>query len=486
MITDEEMQEYEELLELEAAHTDFKSFIRYTMPKYDFSWHHDILIERLNKLIHQKNQRIIIQMPPRHGKSELVSRRFPAFLLGRDPDHEIIACSYSASLAATFSRDVQRIMESEKYHKIFPDTVIPGTEWAKERPDANRYRRTTTLFEVCGHDGQLLSAGVGGSITGEGASTLIVDDPLKNEEEALSETIREAVWGWWTSTAYTRLEGGANVIVCQTRWHLQDLAGKLITEMELGGEKWEVISLPAICPSSGPTSDLDKRKAGEVLWENKYPIDRMEIIKRQVGSRVWSSLYQQSPIIEGGNIVKEEDFQYYNKLPFDVDRWREAYLVTSWDLTFSDTGKSYVVGVVLAKHGPSYYLLDIYRKKATFSETKNAILRMAEKYPQCRTILIENKANGPAIISELKKVIPFIIPVEPSGKKDERMHSIAPIIEAGNFLLPANHPMTKIVVDEMTSFPNAENDDICDAVSQGLNRYMTMRGIRHLEAITRF
>lgn len=483
-VSDETLDEYEKLLKQEAAFTSFHAFIEYTMPKYKFNWHHDAMIERLDKLVHQKNQRIIIEMPPRHGKSELVSRRFPAYFLGRHPDKEVIACSYSAALATTFNRDVQRILESEEYHEVFPDTLIPNTVFSREHPDNAKYKKTTSLFEIIGHSGQLLSAGVGGSITGQGADLLVIDDPFKNEEEAMSEVIREGVFGWYNSTAYTRLEGGANVVICMTRWHLQDLCGKLISEMEFGGETWEVISFPAI--ATAKRCEIDPRKKGEPLWPGKYDIERLETIKRQVGARVWSALYQQSPIIEGGNIVKADDFQYYNILPFDLTRWREAYLVTSWDLSFKETGKSYVVGVVLAKHGPNYYLVDIYRKKASFSESRNAILRFAEKYVQCRTILIEDKANGPAIISELKKKIPFIIPVTPTSSKDERLHAIAPIIEAGNFLLPANHPMTKPIVDEMTSFPNAENDDITDAISQGLTHYMEMRGLRHLKATSKW
>ncbi len=485
-LSNKEIEEYESLLKLEAAHNSFREFIAYTMPKYQFGWHHEILIDRLDKLVHQKNQRIIIAMPPRHGKSELVSRRFPAYLLGRDPDNEIIACSYSAHLAATFSRDVQRIIETEEYNKVFPDTLLPSSKFSRHIPEASKYRRTSNIFEIVGQKGQLLSSGVGGSITGSGANTLLVDDPIKNEEEAMSEITRESIWGWWNSTAYTRLEGGANVIVCATRWHKQDLSGKLISEMEHGGETWEVISLPAIASKMQTGHELDKREVGEALWPEKYPIERLDVMKRQVGARVWSALYNQSPIIEGGNIVKEEDFRYYTSLPFNVNLWREAYLVQSWDLSFKSTGKSYVVGVVLAKHGPDYYLVDIYRKKAGFLETKNAILKMSERYPHCRTILIEDKANGSAIISELKRKIPFIVPVQATASKDERLHSVAPIIESGNFLLPAGHPLTKVVVDEMTSFPNAENDDITDAISQGLTRYMDMRGLRHLQAATKW
>jgi len=375
-------------------------------------------------------------------------------------------------------------MESETYQKIFPDTILPKTELAKHIQGAKYKKRTANSFEIAGKVGSMLSAGVGGSITGMGADLLLIDDPIKNEEEALSETIRENIWGWYKSTAYTRLEGGANIVVVQTRWHKGDLSGKLLEEGEAGGDEWEVIVLPAIL--TGDPLGIDCRKIGEALWPGKYPIERLEIVKKQVGSRVWSSLYQQSPIVEGGNIIKEAWMQYYSVLPFDPKKWRESYLITSWDLTFKDTGKSYVVGVVIAKYKADYYLVDIYRRKADIVETQRAVKSMAENWPNCKVVLVEDKANGPAILSLLKQQVSGLVAVQPEVSKDERLHSIAPIFEAGNFYLPANHPLSKVIVDELISFPNSDNDDIVDAISQGLNRFSEMRGLRHLRAMTRY
>lgn len=483
-MTDKDLDEYERLLILEAAYSNFEDFIIHTMPNYEFNWHHKYMIDRLNKLTSQRDQRIMICMPPRHGKSELVSRRFPAYFLGRNPHGRVIACSYSAGLATTFNRDVQRIMSSPEYLEVFPDSLIPNTDVAKLNPDNNKYKRQTSFFELVDKQGFLLSAGVGGPITGQGADLLLIDDPVKNEEEAMSETIRDNIYGWFNSTAYTRLEGGANIVLCLTRWHKQDLAGKLLEEMELGGEKWEVINFPAIRVNENNYND--PRLIGEPLWQEKYDKPRLEIIRSQVGSRVWSSLYQQNPVIEGGNIIKEEWFQYYQTLPFDINNWREAYLVASWDLSFKKTGKSYVVGVIIAKHKAQFYLIDMWRRKADVVETQHAIQKMDEKYPSCKTTLIENKANGPAIISLLKEKVSNIVEVNPTTSKDERLHSVAPIFEAGNFLLPANSPISKLVVEELCAFPNSDNDDIVDAISQGVNRFMEMRGIRHLQAMTKW
>lgn len=483
-LTDKEFEAYCKVLRVEAASKDFRSFIEYTMPNYQFNWHHEAIISRLNKLVHQKNQRLLITVPPRHGKSELASRRFPAFLLGINPNARIIACSYSAGLATTFNRDVQRILESESFAEVFPDTMIPGTELAKAHPDNKKYKKQASFFEIIDHSGFLLSTGVEGSITGLGADLLLIDDPIKNEEEASSETIRDSVFAWYNSTAYTRLEGGANIMLILTRWHKGDLAGRLLEEAKVGGEKWEVLNFPAISTSS--VAPPDPRKEGEALWPGKYDIERLEIIKRQVGTRVWSSLYQQNPTVEGGNIVKEEWFQYYHKLPFDLNNWREAYLVNSWDVSFKKTGKSYNVGVVIAKHKADFYLIDMWRQRAGIVEVKNAVKKLYEKYPSCKTVLIEGKANGPAIIQLLKKQVSNLVEVNPGTSKDERLEAIAPIIEAGNFYLPHNSPISKLVVEEMTSFPNADNDDIVDAISQGLIRFMEMRGIRHLQAITKW
>ena len=482
-LTEAEFEQYEKLLQLEAAYNNLRDFIALTMPKYQFNWHHEVLINRLQKLTEEKDKRIMVFMPPRHGKSEIVSRRFPAWLLGRDPNHQIISCSYAQALATNFNRDVQRIMESEVYHEIFPDTLIPNTPFSKSHPDNGKYKRQSFFFEILDYIGSCLGVGVGGPITGLGCNTAIVDDPVKNSDEADSETLREAIWEWYVTTLYTRLEGGANLIVCQTRWHKQDLSGKLLEEMELGGEKWEIINFPAI--KTDEKNEEDPRKIGEALWPEKYSVGRLEVIKRQ-SARSWSALYQQSPIIEGGNYIKEDWIQYYSELPFSPTNYRECYLVSSWDLGFKDSGKSFTVGVVLAKHKNNFYMLDIHRSKADIIGMQNAIRRFSEKYPQCKVHLIEDKANGPAIIQLMKREILGIIPVTPVAKKDERLFSIVPIFEAGHFYMPSNAPWAKMVVEELISFPNSDTDDICDAISQGLNRFQQMKGLAHLRAITKW
>ena len=480
-----ELEELERLLSYEKARQSFGDFVHFMKADYQENWHHRIIIDRLERLMHEKDKRVMISLAPRHGKSELVSRQFPCYYLGCNPDAEIIAASYSSSLATMFSRDVQRGMDSEKYQMVFPDTVMAGTERAKAiELFSQRAKRTTDYFEIVGRKGKFTSVGVGGAVTGKGGTLILLDDPVKNAEEADSEVYREKIYDWYTSTLYTRCEKGANILLIMTRWHKDDLAGRLIEGMkEPGADQWEIIELPAI-NIHGPNS-YDPRQVGEALWPNKYPVERLNVIRKQLGSRNWSSLYQSSPIIVGGNIIKEEWIQYYDKLPFDLTNHRSHRLITSWDLSFKETGKSYVVGVVLAKYGCNFYLIDIYRKKAGMGESLRAIQAMAKKYPKCRSILVEDKANGSGVIDLLRGKVP-ITPVTPEVSKDERLHSVEPIFEAGNFFLPVAHPERDNIVQELISFPMSVTDDIVDAISQGLNKFMTLNGLDRLRASTRW
>lgn len=482
---EKELIELEKLLKHEKASQSFRDFILYNKPDYQENWHHTLIIDRLQRLLHEKDQRVMISLGPRHGKSELVSRQFPCYFLGKNPSAEIIAASYSSGLATMFSRDVQRIMESDQYQEIFPDTIMAGTERAKALESFNaRSKRTTDYFEIVGGKGKFTSVGVGGAITGKGGDLLLLDDPVKNSEEADSEVYRNKIWDWYNTTFYTRAEKGANILLIMTRWHVDDLAGRLLEEMANGGDQWEVIELPAI--NLEGSNDYDPREIGEALWPDKYPLERLEIIRKQLGERNWSSLYQSSPIVVGGNIIREEWFQFYTQLPFDITNWRSCHMITSWDLTFKQTGKSYVVGVVIAKHQEDFYLIDIYRGKPDFPETARQIQKMARKYPKSRAVLIEDKANGPGIISLLKGKVRGLTPVTPEVSKDERLHSIAHIFEGGNFYMPANHPLTQTVINECISFPQGMYDDCVDAISQGLNNYMKLTGVERLRAITRW
>ena len=484
------LEELERMLLMEKAAKDFKTFIEVTKPDYHFGWHHQVMIDRLQKLPYQQNQRIIIAMPPRCGKSELVSRRFPAWLLGQYPDHQIITASYSGDLAKLFNRDVQRIMEDDVYAEIFPDTIMGGTNAAKlieENGGFNKAKRTASMFEVVGTKGYLMSVGVGGSITGFGGNTILVDDPIKSSQEGRSATVKDALWEWYGSTLYSRLEKGANLVLCATRWAKDDLTGRVLLEEELAGteyatDNWETIIFPAL--KQGEPTALDPRNDGESIWPEKYPVERFKVIRNR-SAKDWSSLYQQKPTVEGGGIIKESWLKYYSELPFDPNKWRSCRLITSWDLNSKEGGDSYAVGITVAKHGNEFYLLDIYRGKPSFLQTSEEILRMSKKYPHAM-VLIEGKANGTAILSYLKKKVSRMIEIMPDGSKEERLHAVSPIFEAGEFLLPQNHPLTKVIATELTDFPEGLNDDCVDAISQILNYYSELRGISHLRATSRW
>jgi hypothetical protein len=256
--------------------------------RYEAGWVHKDICARLEKfsldVAERKSPRLMLCVPPRHGKSEIVSRNFPAWHLGKYPEHEFIACSYASDLALGFSRKVREIVRSTEYQMLFPEV-----ELAKDSQRADQWNTT--------HSGGYAAAGVGGPITGKGASILVIDDPVKNREEADSESIRQSIWDWYTSTAYTRLAPGGVVLIIQTRWHDDDLSGRLLMQMaKEEGDDWEVIEYPAIA-----TEDERYRRKGEALHPARYPLDALRRIKRAIGDRDWSALYQQKPVADDGD-----------------------------------------------------------------------------------------------------------------------------------------------------------------------------------------
>ena len=245
---------------------------------YKPSFHHEKIANALERVEKGEIKRLIIQMPPRHGKSQLASINFPAWYLGRNPDKEIITASYSADLAIDFGSKTRDVVSDELYKEIF--------ETRLKQDDQNKAKWKTNK------KGSYTSVGVGGPLTGRGANVLIIDDPIKNREEAESETIRKKVWDWYTSTAYTRLEKNGAIIVIMTRWHLDDLAGRLLDYEEHGGEHWEVISFPAVAEQ-----DEDYRKEGEALWPAKYDLDALMNIKQNIGAYDWNCTPAYTPIL---------------------------------------------------------------------------------------------------------------------------------------------------------------------------------------------
>ena len=397
----------------------------------------------------------MVFMPPRHGKSQVVSKKFPAWYLGRNPNNEIIITSYAADLAYDFSRMARNTLRDWGH---LWDVQLAADSSAVGRWGINE------------HAGALMAAGVGGPITGRGAHVAIIDDPLKNWEDALSETIRQKVWDWYLTTLRTRLAPGGAIVLVMTRWHEDDLAGRLLAEASIGGEKWEVISLAAEAEKDDPLG----RKPGEWLWPERYPPAEYEDTKTALGTQKWVALYQQRPSPPEGSIIKRQWWQYYREPPAKFDE-----IIQSWDCAFKDLSTSdFVVGQVWGRVGAEYYLLDQTRDRMDFPATLQAVRQLTSKWPRARAKLIEDKANGTAVIQVLKKEIPGIIAVEPQGGKEARASAVSPSIEAGNAYLPQNAPWVKDFVDECAAFPNGAHDDQVDAMSQALMRFLRRPRIR--------
>ena len=457
-------------LKIREARNNLLSFISVTYKDYKIGWVHQEICETLDNflkdLIDGKRPRLIITMPPRSGKSEIVSRRFPAYFLGKYPDLSIISVSYSASLAEDFSRDVQRIIDSDDYKKIFPNTKL------SDKKDKN-YKRTSDFFEIVDHKGVYCSAGVGGSITGKGCDILIIDDPIKNRQEANSETVRKKIYDWYSSTAYTRLSPIGGVIMMCTRWHLDDLIGKVLSDKNQ--KPFHVISYPAIAEHDEP-----HRKQGEALHPERFSLEILNEIKSTLSTADWLSLYQQKPVPEGGAIFETSKIRYYDE---SSEPKRFDQIVGSWDMTFKENKTSdFVVGQLWGRKGADFYLLDMVRDRMDFVKTLKVFINFANKHKKCNCWLVEDKANGTAIISTLKKHISGIIPITPKESKQERAYAITPYLEAGNIFFPKNQNFTKDLEEEMLQFPAGAHDDTVDSMTQALNYFRIKKRVQMSES----
>lgn len=401
---------------------------------------------------------MMVFLPPRHSKSMTISESFPAYFIGKSPERRVIQVSYGDNLARKFGR-ANRSKLDEFGGSVF-DIYI------------SQENASAANWGIEGHRGGMISAGIGGPITGEGADLLVVDDPIKNRREADSPTYREMVWDEWQNTLLTRLQPDGAIILIMTRWHEDDLAGRLLNPDYGPVEDWDVISLPAIAEEN----DILGRKEGAPLWpEYGYDEEWAAEKKIAIGSYAWNSLYQQRPSPPEGSIVQRQWWKYYST-PINLEEMDE--IIQSWDLSFKDLQTSdYVVGQVWGRKGADKYLIDQIRGKIDFTQTIKALRSLTEKYPTARAKLIEDKANGPAIISITRQEIPGIIAINPRGSKESRAYAASPDIEAGNVYLPspAIAPWITDYIEEWASFPNGLHDDQVDATTQALDR-LSRRG----------
>ena len=429
----------------------------------------DLIDAALQELLNTPDGRLIISMPPQEGKSRRVARDFPVDTLMRRPNTRIVTASYGQSLANRNGRAIRNIISTH------PEL---GLRIAADNGAVSDW----TLMSQSGAplDGGVLSVGIGAGLTGRPADLLIIDDPIKDRKEADSEVYRDSVWDWWTDAASTRLAPGAPVVLILTRWHQDDLAGRLTSAED--GHLWKVLNIPA----EAFQEDDPLGRAPGVFMESarRRTTEQWEAIKIRVGSRTWASLYQGTPSAVEGDTFKRTWWKQYDE-PLWVTRPDGAHIVTgdfdmllqSWDLTFSDSKKSdYVVGQVWLKRAGTFYLLDQVRGRWAFPEQVRQFEALSAKWPQAILKLVENKANGPALISSLSKRVPGIVGEEPRGSKEVRAAAVTPFVEAGNAYLPspALAPWVGAFVEELAAFPNGVNDDQVDCVTQALNRFAVM------------
>ncbi len=424
----------------------------------------DLIDRGLVELMNTPDGRLIISLPPQEGKSERVSRRFPTWVLRDSPDTRVAIASYEHTVARRWGR-------------VIRDDIATHTSLGmRVRQDLSGQSE----WQLLGHRGGVFSVGIGGALTGRPVDLLIIDDPIKDRRQADSQAYRDAVWDWWTDVASTRLAPGAPVVLVLTRWHEDDLAGRLLSHEDR--HLWQVVNIPAEAdhdPANGATDPLG-REVGEFMASARgRSLAQWAAIRIRSGARTWASLYQGHPSPVEGGILKRDWWQFYDQ-PLWLTRPDGANILSqyddllmSWDLTFKDTaGTDFVAGQVWMRRGADAYLLDQVCERMDFVRTCAEFRAMAARWPQAVLKLVEDKANGPAVISALSRVVPGIVPEEPHGSKEARAAAVSPLIEAKNVWLPAPElaPWVHGLVEEAAAFPTGAHDDQVDALSQALNR----------------
>jgi len=474
-----------ELLQREAARRRLMPFIKRFNPKYKDGWvHNDICrrLERFSKAVaEEKSPRLMLLMPPRHGKSEIASRNFPPWHLGQYPDHEFIACSYNVSLAMDFSRKVKAILSDPLYAPVFPNTSL----------DPNNQSAET--WALANARGGYVAAGIGGAITGKGAHCLVIDDPVKNAEEADSPDTREKIWEWYLSTAYSRLAPGGGVLIIQTWWHDDDLAGRIQTLMKTAGvdddyvDQFEVIKYPAIAEADeylnhetdlieydAPPQDATwtlLRQKGEPLHADRYDLDKLLRIKAQnKGGRWWSALYQQNPVPDDGGYFTKDQFRLSEPPSLKL-----CNVFIAWDFAISEKKQNdYTVGtVVMQDYDDILHVVDQVRfKSGDAFFIVESILNLAAKWHNPSLVVgFEDGQIYRSIEALLKKRMrerQFYLSVsvlKPITDKMARGRALQGRMQQGMVSFARNAPWLESLKTEMLRFPAGAHDDQVDSLS---------------------
>ena len=440
------------------AKDDFLSFVKCVWPEFIEGPHHRHIAKKFNKLATGEIKRLIVNMPPRHTKSEFASYLLPAWMVGRNPKLKIIQATHTGELAIRFGRKAKNLIDSPEYHKIFK------TRLQEDSKAAGRWETA--------QGGEYFAAGVGGAITGRGADLLIIDDP-HSEQDAMSETAMENAYEWYTSGPRQRLQPGASIVLVMTRWSTKDLTGILLKQQgDVKADEWELVEFPAILPNKKP------------VWPEYWKIDELEKVQATLPVAKWNAQWMQKPTSEEGALIKREWWQKWDRdwvppLKHVIQSYDTAYLkketadfsaITTWGI-FTPNDDS----------GDNLILLDSIKGRWEFPELRRRALANY-KYWDPDTVLIEAKAAGLPLTYELRQMDIPVVNFTPSKGNDKhvRVNSVAPLFESGMIWAPTQK-FAEEVIEECAAFPHGDHDDLVDSMTQAVMRFRQGGLVAHPE-----
>jgi len=464
-LTKAEAKEFTVLLEelekrefQEKSTSTFMDFVVTIWKEFISGDHHIKMAKAFDDIANGKLNRLIINMPPRHTKSEFASHLFPAYLLGKNPKLKIIEATHTSDLAVNFGRKVRDLIDGDEYHELFPDTELKADSRSAGKWLTNK-------------GGEYYAAGIGGALAGRGADLFIIDDP-HSEQDAMSDKAMDDAYEWFMGGPRQRLQPGGAIVIVMTRWSKKDLTGRLIKKMaqDKGADQWQVIEFPAILPS------------GKSLWKEFWKLEELESIKASVSPSKWAAQYMQRPTGEGISIIPREWFM----------NWEEEkppkceYLIQSYDTAFLKSERADYTAITTwgvfypeGKIGEEMYtgndahliLIDCIKERFDFPELKAEALRLYEFW-QPDTVIIEAKASGIPLVQELRRVGIPVNTFSPGKGQDKiaRLNSVSPIFQDGRVWVPDNR-WGEELMEEVSDFPNGENDDLVDATTLALARF---------------
>jgi len=435
---------------IETCNDNFLDFVRAMWPDFITGKHHEIIADKLERVARGELKRLIVNMPPRHTKSEFASYLFPAWMIGKNPDMKIIQATHTTELAVGFGRNIKNLLDREEYREVFADTQLAVDSKASGRWDTSR-------------GGMYYAVGVGSNLAGRGGDLIVIDDP-HSEQTAMSSNGFDDAWDWYTGGPRQRLQPGGAIVLVMTRWSEKDLTGQLIRAQgrDKDADQWEVVELPAIMPS------------GKSCWPQYWPLTDLEAVKASIPVSKWNAQYQQNPTGDETSILKREWWKVWDKEKVP----NLEYVIQSYDTAFSkretaDYSAITTWGVFYPKESgtPNLILLDSVKGRWDFPELKEKAYELY-KFWDPETVIIEAKATGMPLTHELQNMGIPVVNFTPSRGNDKlsRVHSVAPLFESGMIWAP-DETWAEELIEECAAFPNGEYDDLVDSTTQALMRY---------------